>query len=143
MAATGVLAVGALSGCTSTDPAVEQTQVAACAAFAAEPDVPALTAEADAIVVGDFRESSPSSADVTVDRVLKGSPVEGTTVSLTWDDACGSPADFLETPPAEGEGNYVYFLIEQSGEFGLVEGSYGMFEASDELLAQVDDALGS
>lgn len=135
-ALSAVLTLGFTVAC-SSEP--EGGQVVSCGAYAQDPDVEALIDESVAVIVGDLNEAGESSAETHVKDVFKGSINPGDTITFSWDNACGSPTDFLTAPPEDKE-EFVYFLGMQGEQYTLVDGAYGMFNASDALLGEVSTA---
>lgn len=127
--------VGLLSACTPPE-----GQAVSCGSFAQEPDVEALVSESESIVVGDFKETGESTAEVTVEKSLKGNLAAPDTIEIEWDSGCGSPLDAV-TSDATAESRYLYFLVRENGQFRLAEGSYGMFDADSALIGQVSSAI--
>lgn len=132
------LAVGVSTACVSK---FSEVGSASCSSYAHDPDVEALVDESAAVVVGNFSETGESSAKIHVKEVFKGAVNSGETITVEWVTGCGEPTDFLTEAP-EGNDEFVYFLDEQGEQYVLVDGSYGMFNASSTLFEEVSIATG-
>lgn len=121
------------TGCTMPDPV-------ACASYPEEPDVAGLFDEADVVVIGEFTQTGPDSAEILVDTALKGTPKERETVPFIWPDDCGVPSDFVTQPPGEAGARFVYFLNSEGKQLSLSTSAYGMFDAEADIVREVTDA---
>ncbi|SMY04630.1 hypothetical protein BSP239C_03911 [Brevibacterium sp. 239c] len=138
MAISTALAVGVSAACVSE---FSEVRSVSCSSYAQDPDVEALVDESAAVVVGNFSETGESSAKTHVKEVFKGAVNSGETITVEWVTGCGEPTDFLNEAPEEND-EFVYFLDKQGEQYVLVDGSYGMFNASSTLLEEVSIATG-
>lgn len=108
---SAVLTLGFTVAC-SSEP--EGGQVVSCGAYAQDPDVEALIDESVAVIVGDLNEAGESSAETHVKDVFKGTINPGDTITFSWDNACGSPTDFLTAPPRTRKNSYISSVCRES-----------------------------